>query len=223
MGNPYRVTIALTAAVANGISVSQSLGAAGNLTITGSLATGGVATLSSTNTRARRVAIASAGNDSGITWTITGTDAWGNVQSETLAGANIGTAQSVRDYATVTKIRGSGATASTVTAGTSTVASTEWRVQDMFCGTFNIGIQTQVTGTVNYSIEYTFDDPNAGQFGSIAPNSNQPPIAEQHVSFTGVTAAATGSFTTPIFAARATINSGTGTLAMQLVAAGLNE
>ncbi len=223
MGNPYKVTIALPAAVANGISTSQSLGAAGNLTINGSLASGGVANLTSANCLARRVSIASAGNDSGITWTITGTDRSGNVQGETITGGNAAAVSTVKDYATVTTIRGSGASASTVTAGTNTSASTEWRVQDMFCGVFNVGVVTAVSGTVNYNVEYTYDDPNAALFGSIAPNSNQPPVAIANPSFSGVTTGGQGAFTTPVFAVRATVNSGTGTLTMQLITAGLNS
>ena len=223
MANPYNVSISVSAAVANGIAASQSLGAAGNLTINGSLASGGVATLSSANCRARRVIITSAGNDSASTWTITGTDAWGNTQSEIVAGGNAVVVSSVRDYATVTRIRGSGTTASTVTAGTSTVASTEWRVVDIFRENFNLGIITAVVGSVNYNVESTNDDPNAAQFGSIAPNSNIPPVATAYPVFLGATTGNNGNFEEPVFAVRATVNSGTGTLTMQLIQSGIGS
>ncbi len=182
MANPYRTSVALTAAVTNGICLSQTLGAAGKLTINGSLASGGVATLTSTSCVARRVGITSAGNDSGITWTITGTNRYGVVHNETLAGANAGTANSVKDYATVTSIAGSAASASTVTAGTNTVASTEWRVFDIYREFFSVGLGFTATGTINATVEITFDDPLAAQPGSLEPASAQPPTAGVCVS-----------------------------------------
>ena len=146
----------LTALSANGIALSQSLAGAGALTLNGAYATGGVATLP----QPRRAGITSAGNDTGITWTIVGTDRTGNPISETLAGAGIGlTAQSVLDYLTVTSITSSGATASTVTAGTTGVASSAWiRLDDWALP--QTAIQCDASGTVNYTVQSTLDDPN---------------------------------------------------------------
>lgn len=223
MANPYRATLALTAAVANGISVSQSLASAGNLTITGSLATAGVATLTSTNCLARRVGIASAGNDSALTWTITGTDRYGRPQSETLSGANAATATSAKDYATVTKIAGSAATASTVTAGTVTTGSTEWRLCDIFRETYNVGLSVQLTGTVTYSVESTFDDPNAALPGSIEPLSAQPPVATALSSWSALSANNMGANTIPVLAVRLTITSGTGTAVFAVIQTGIGS
>jgi hypothetical protein len=45
MSNPSVVTLQLVALVANGIALSQTPGAAGNLTLNGSLVTAGVAIL----------------------------------------------------------------------------------------------------------------------------------------------------------------------------------
>ncbi len=71
----------------------------------------------------RRVIITSAGNDSGITFTLTGTD-WANTPiSEVVTGSNAGVASSVFDYQTLTSIVASGATASTITVGTNGVAA----------------------------------------------------------------------------------------------------
>ena len=108
------LTLALAAANVTGITTSQALASAGNLTINGALTSAGVATFDV----ARRVGIASVGNDTGINWTVTGTDRNWRPQSETFAGASGATAQSTKDFKTVTQIYGSGAAASTVTAGT---------------------------------------------------------------------------------------------------------
>jgi len=216
--------LGLTAAQPTGIALSQSLGAAGPLTLNGALVTGGVATLTSTNCRARRVQIVSAGNDSGLTWTITGTSRNGNTHSETLAGGNAVAVNSVKDYATVTRISSSGATASTVTAGSGASASTEWRVQDFFRKKFTVSVGIQITGTVNCQVEYTFDDPNAALPGSLLPTSNQPPLSFIYPTFANVSANASGALNDfPVFAIRLTVNSGTGTAVMYLMETGIGS
>jgi hypothetical protein len=224
VSNPYKITLQLPAAVANGIALSQSRGSAGALTINGSLATGGVATLSSANCPARRVQIVSAGNDSALVWTITGLNRYGLVHSETLAGANAGAANSVKDYATVTSIVSSGATASTVTAGTNGVASTEWRVQDFFREKFSVACYIGISGVANCQVEYTADDPNAALPGSLLPNSNQPPVAYLHGTLNNLSMNATGNFNDlPAFAIRLTVNSGTGAVTMTLIQSGIGS
>jgi hypothetical protein len=220
MPNPVKYTVALTASQTTGIALSQSLGAAGALTINGALASSGVATLTSTNCTARRVGITSAGNDSALTWTITGTDWFGNVISETLAGGNAVAVQSVRDYATVTKIAGSAATASTVTAGTTTVGSTPWYPLDLYREVFNVGCGVLISGTATVTLEYTFDDPNGSMVGSILPTSNNPPTALSHAQFNGISASASGQILFPVFAARTTVNSGTGSVTTYLLQSG---
>ena len=110
---------------------------------------------------ARRVLITSGGTDTGITFTITGLDWSGADISEVLTGGSSGNpVYSVLDYLAVTKIIASGATASTVTVGTNGVASSPWINFD----TFAIGttaLQAVVSGTVNYTVQTTNDDPNS--------------------------------------------------------------
>ena len=88
-----------TAADADGISLSQTPLAAGNLTITGALASGGVATMDTQ----RRVLITAAGNEVSKTFTIYGTNKDGFAISESLTGPNATTTQSLLDYLTVTR------------------------------------------------------------------------------------------------------------------------
>ena len=203
----------LTAASANGIALSQSLAGAGTLTLNGAYATGGVATLP----QPRRVGIASAGNDSGLIWTIVGTDRAGSPISETLAGANIGTAQSVLDYLTVTSISSSGATASTVTAGTTAVASSAWiRLDDWALP--QTAIQCDASGTVNYTVQSTLDDPND------YANPTAPALVSWVNSADPGAVGATGTIQTnyaytPRFV-RTTLNSGTGSVQMNVNQAG---
>ncbi|MGA1112040.1 MAG: hypothetical protein ACO3VO_10630, partial [Ilumatobacteraceae bacterium] len=73
-----------TAADADGVCQSQTPAATGEqaLTINGALSSGGVATF----VAARLITITSAGVDDGRTFTVTGTDVNGNVQTETITG-----------------------------------------------------------------------------------------------------------------------------------------
>lgn len=111
---PYYVSLGTPAvADADGIATAQAVAGAGNLTLDGAVASGGVATL----TPARNVTILSAGDDSGITFTVTGTDFFGETLVETITGANAGTASGAKAFATVTQIAASGAAAGNVSAG----------------------------------------------------------------------------------------------------------
>lgn len=165
MSHPIVQQLQIVAAVSNGVALSQTLGAAGNLTLNGSLVSGGVATLDSGGA-ARRLIITSAGDDSALTWTITGTKRDpGNssnaiAATETLAGAAAGaSAMSLTDFLTVTQIAGSGATTGAVTAGTNGVASAPAVPLDNYEPLFEASAVAYVTsGTPTYQLEVTYDD-----------------------------------------------------------------
>lgn len=101
----------------DGIMVSSSPGA-GALTFGGALVSGGQAVFDSP----RNVIITSGGNDSGITFTITGKDEYGNTMIETITGANTGIAAGKKAFAVVTTTpTKSGSAAGTVKIGTGDV------------------------------------------------------------------------------------------------------
>lgn len=153
---PISATVGpLAAADADGICLSQTPGAAGALTLNGALVSGGVAVLDA----ARRVLITAAGNESAKTFTITGRSYNGQTQSETVTGPNATTAQSVLDYKTVTSVVISAAAAGAITVGTNGVASSRWMRLDNWAFA-QVGIQVDVSGTINYTVQQTFDDPN---------------------------------------------------------------
>jgi hypothetical protein len=116
---------------------------------------GGVAVLDT----ARRVLITTTGDESSRTFKITGTDPNGTAISEIVQGPNATTAQSALDYKTVTSIVLSGAAAAALTVGTSGVASSRWFRLDGWAPA-PVGLQCTVTGTVNYTVQQTFQDPN---------------------------------------------------------------
>ena len=134
------------------ISITPSGNTAANVTV-GAM---GLATLDT----ARNIIFTSAGNDSGITFALSGTDAGGNSISETVTGANAGVAVSALAYLTVKSIKASAATASTLTVGTSGVAISPWINLDPWAmGT--ISGQCAVSGVVNYTVQISDDDPNS--------------------------------------------------------------
>lgn len=205
---PITATVGpLTAASANNIALSQTPGAAGALTLNGALVSGGVATLDNP----RRVLITTA--DTTHTFTITGTTPTGSVLSESFLVAG-GATSSQLDYATVISITISGAATGAVTVGTNGVASTPWVRLDEWANP-PVGIQCDVTGTVNYTVQSTYDDPNS-------PTDPVSPSAVTWIATNDTNAVnATGSVQTnflftPTFV-RALLNSGSGSVAMKVI------
>ena len=196
-----------TAADADGISLSQTPLAAGNLTITGALASGGVATMDTQ----RRVLITAAGNEVSKTFTIYGTNKDGFAISESLTGPNATTTQSLLDYLTVTRVAVSAATAGAITVGTSGVGSSPWVPLNPWGIDYMTSLGATVSGTVNYTVQYTINDDPCG-------------IADPAVSAVktwDITALASqstdiiSSLAVPATAWRVTVNSGTGTVTVR--------
>jgi len=152
---------------ANGIALSQTLGGAGPLTLNGSLATAGVATLS---TQQQPITITSAGNDSGITFKITGTDYSGSAVTETLTGANVGVATSALQYVKITSIVASGATAAAVTAGTGVAQYGPWLIVGAQRNDFQTNVRCFLApgGAANYDLQATSDVVLMTQVGGFA-------------------------------------------------------
>lgn len=210
MANSVILTTTLAvAADDNGIAESQSPLAAGNLTLNGVLVSSGVAILTTAGI-ARQVVITSGGNDSDKTFTIYGTNATGNAISEVLTGASGAAATSALYYRTVTRIAISAASAGTVIAGTNGVGVSRIVNIDTALNPINVSITTAVTGTVNYTIQYTTGD-----------------IQGSPVWTNDAGGAKTGAFattyTTPISGVRILINSGTGVVTTNIVQSGLGS
>lgn len=95
------------------IAQAQSRGAAGNLTLNGTLVSAGTGTFAIN----RKLGITSAGNNTGVNFTITGTDASGNAQVETRAGPNATTVFTTGRWKTITQIATNAATVGNVWCG----------------------------------------------------------------------------------------------------------
>ncbi len=221
MANTTTFTKSLaTAASANNIALSQSPAAAA-FTLNGAAVTAGVATIDAVTATngaiGRRVIVTSAGNNSGISFIVTGTNASGSIITDTFAGTNTGAAQSNLDFVTVTNVIGSASVTGAVTVGTNGVGSSEWKTWNyMITPPMNLGFEVElVSGAVNYTVQYTFDDPNNIQ-------GNGPAFPTAISSVLGAQAASSDStISTPVVATRVLINSGTGVIRCRFVQAGI--
>lgn len=204
---PVRITRALTAADADGIALAQQAAGAGDLTLNGALVAGGVAQLDTQ----RKVGIASAGNLSAVTFTIYGTDQAGNVISESLAGPNNNTVSTTLDFYSVTRVAVSAAVGADVTVGTTGVGASRPIPLDQYVSPFNASLFCAVTGTVNYTAQYTLDDIWA---------SAGPYTWSDHPDLTSATADGDGTYISPVTATRLLTNSGTGSVVFTILQAG---
>lgn len=215
MSLPYQKTLSLqlVAAVANGVAQSQAGTAATALTLNGSLVSSSVATFDAP----RRVGVSSPGNNTGITFTIVGTDYFGRSQTEVLTGASNGTAQTVRDFATITSVTPSGNTVGNVTVGTTNTGSTPPHVLDVFANPTSVSLAGIVTGVgVTWTAEESYDDL------SPAYNVNATPPTYFPTTLLNQSGNAAGTLTAPANLLRLTLNStGTGSVALRIIQASL--
>lgn len=225
---PVYISKALTAGSATAVCASQAPLAGGNLTINGGSASGGVATLSSQ----RIVLFTFAADETGRTFVVYGTDDDGMSLQESVAGA-AATAVTTQSFKTVTRITIDAASAGAITVGTNAIGATPWQIVSSDMTPSNLGIGVVVTGTVDFTWQYTFEDPS-GTFpnpatvttsGYANPNKGGAltkfPTAWNLTALAAKSASTDSSMTTPIYAWRLQINSGTGTAQATVVQSGI--
>jgi len=205
---PITATVGpLAAASANNIALSQTPGAAGGLTLNGALVSGGVAILDNP----RRVLITTA--DTTHSFTVTGATPTGAVISE-VVGPITTSAFTAQDFKTVTSVIINGAATAAVTVGTNGIASTPWVRLDEWASP-PVGIQCDVTGTVNYTVQSTYDDPNSPT-DPVLPSA-MTWLATNDTNAVGATGSVQTNFLfTPTFV-RALLNSGSGSVIMKVI------
>lgn len=113
------ITADTVALDADGISVAAAVGNNAALVIGGALASGGAVALS----HGRVVTILSAGDDSAKSFTVVGTDVNGDSQTESITGANAGTATGAAYFLTIASITAVGNPAGNVSAGVNASAA----------------------------------------------------------------------------------------------------
>lgn len=106
---------AVTTADTDGVVDGATATGAATLSATGVLVSGGVATFDVP----RAVSLTSTGNNSSVTYTVTGTDEYGETLTEAITGPNNTTVVGAKAFKTVTSVASSAAVVGTMDVGTS--------------------------------------------------------------------------------------------------------
>jgi hypothetical protein len=141
---------------ADGLKTAGAIGGAGALVLNGALATTGFDV-------ARRIAFIHAGDDSGDSYVVVGTNRNGDALTETIAGGNATTVVSDNNFLGPVSITASGASAGNVTIGSYTSADTPWYPVDYIEGITVAAIPSTGAG-FTYAIQTTNSDVFASGF-----------------------------------------------------------
>jgi hypothetical protein len=208
---PVTFSRTLAAAAVGAVCASQTVGIAGNpLLINGTLASNGVAQLGAQQI----IGITSVGDIHTVVFTVTGTDDQGRVISETITNVNTNTVNSVLNYRTVTSIISSGVIASAVTVDTIGVGGSTPIPLDIYLRSGHT-VSVNVTGTINYTVQVTNDDPFNTSASTPLNWITDPAIAA------GQTTSQNGATANAYRAVRLLTNSGTGTGTITVTQQGL--
>lgn len=90
------------------------------------------------------------------------------------------------------------------------VGSSSALVMNTDISPFNVGFGVIVTGTVNYTVQHTFDDPAVG----FSTWFSHPTVASQAAN-------ADGNYAFPVTGIKVLVNSGAGTATLKLLQAGI--
>jgi len=90
------------------------------------------------------------------------------------------------------------------------VGSSSALVMNTNISPFNVGFGVVVTGTVNYTVQHTFDDPAIGFTTWFS-----------HPTVASLAANADGNYAFPVTGIKVLVNSGSGTATLNLVQAGI--
>lgn len=195
-------TVSLAAADPDGVCLSQTPAATGvqELTIAGALASGGVATMDTP----RHVSITSAANDSGRTFTVTGTDRYGNTISEAITGPNTTTVVGSSNFATVTSVQTDDDTLGAITVGSADEAEGPWiPLNHQAPAEFNVALHGRISSgaSLTYGVELTMENVQQAGF-----KPDDPTDVVAHATVTGKSAAFQGSQKYPVRAMRLAVS-----------------
>jgi len=181
---PISFTRSQPAASGTSVAAAQLLNASGVITLNGALVSGGVATLT-----VPAVLTVFSEKSATVNFVVTGTAPNGASQTETLAVTASGTVTGSLSFATVTSV----------------AASAPTSPLDIYTPNQVTNISNKVSGTVNYSVEYTNEDPFDTSIQQLA-------VPHPNASLTAATGDETQFTTTLMRAVRLKINSGNGSV-----------
>lgn len=158
----YGVVETVTGADTSTVSTAASFATVSQIAVSGAAAAAitvgvnGVATLDTP----RLVIITSAADETGVVFTVVGTDGSGQPQTEAVTGVDTGAASTLLNFKTVESVTTDGATTGAVQIGTSAVAHSRWVRFDDYAGDAQVALQATVVGTVNFTVQTTLQDPD---------------------------------------------------------------
>lgn len=205
----------------DGICTSQTLGAAGALSIDGALLdvnlqwrTGNKHAVMAASRLERVVSLTSTGNLSGVNFTITGIDSNYQAVTETRAGPNNSTVETTATFMRVYSVTANGAVGTAVKVGSGTTGFTGWFPVNTLVTPTDIGLGLVLANTINVTVQHTFRDVLAGD--TVASTD-----IFSHSSLVSKTSSADGNYAYPPAAFRAKVNSSTdGTMTFTAAIAG---
>jgi len=150
MRTPISYVAAPSAPDADGVCLAQTIADAGNLTINGALASGGVATFG----EQQRVSLYSAGDLGTVNFTVYGTSRFGRSISETLAGPDAGTVKTTASFKTVTRVAVDGAGGVNVTVGNYPGMETPWVSLNSYFPLQGISFWLSTGASLTYEVQY---------------------------------------------------------------------
>lgn len=209
---PISVTVGAVASSDVSIAAAQNVVAATTLTLTA-----GASSLA----YPAQLNLVTSADYTGINFTVVGTDANNQVQTEVIAGPNTGTASSVLYYKSVTSVTSSGGVlGGAASVGTSGVTSTRWVSLDTW-STGTTSIQCNAAGTVNYTVQSTLDNPN-DPFHPVSAVNCTWLDSNDSGAVNAISTIQSNFAFTPVFA-RVLMNSGTGTVTTTFAQTGVTN
>jgi len=145
---PKTLTITMAAADRDGICQAQSAAGAGSLTLNGALA--GVMDVP------RHVSVYAAGDNSGVTFTITGTDRDNKVMTEDITGPNATTVKGTKNFKTVTGVAVGGATTGNVEVGSADEMEIQWIPLDFYRPHWKWNVSVSTGANLSWTLQKTF-------------------------------------------------------------------
>lgn len=206
---PKTITQSFAAADADLIASAQTLAGAGDLALNAAAADIG---------DQRHVVITSAADDTGVIFTVYGTNDHGQEIQESIAGTNGGVAESVLNFNAVTRVAADGATAGDVEVGTNAEGESRPYLLDNRQRTnpFDCSLAVESDGTANVTVQYTFHLIH----GDVDFKNRTDVTWYNHTGLSALTAATAGSIESPVTAVRLRRNSGAGDASLTVIQQG---
>lgn len=154
-------TVGYVAANDQAVAASQSVAAASTLTLTASPVTLAYPS---------QIVITTSANYTSVNFTIVGTDANGVAVTETVTGPNTTTKNLTNYFKTVSSVTTDGGVGGgAVKVGTTGVTSSRWMYLDSWTTGYT-SVQCVASGTVNYTVQVTLDNPADPHVTVAVPN-----------------------------------------------------